>query len=443
MTTKPDLRTCAACGTPRGNVRRGWHFATREGVEVSCTCPACPTAREPIRRVEGARGVRYRAVVDATPRGARQRKQRTSTFATLEDARAFVDEVREAVARDGAYAPNAETVAQLLDRFLATPMRAVTRDGYASAVRPVRVRLGDVLVRELRPADVDDFVQWAEREGGAHRRSDDDPRGKPLSARSVRYAVTTLGAAYRLAVRDGIVSTSPTEGVRLPPLRRAVGEDVAHWPTQGSGPTAQCEHLKAFIRAADDDALGGLLRLSAAGLTRADVGGLRWSDVDLDAGTVRVRQGRVLLADGSSAIDAPKSEQRRRTVPVERIHPGTIAALRRLRAQQAADRLAAGSSWHDSGLVYVDALGRPASLEGYSDRFRRVVAAAGLPDIHLHALRHSLAQLLIRRGATIDAAAALLGHTKAVFVSTYLPDGSAAGIDAAAAVLDGMHSAAS
>ena len=69
--------------------------------------------------------------------------------------------------------------------------------------------------------------------------------------------------------------------------------------------------------------------------------GLRWSDVDLDAGVVTVRQGRVAL-DHGDAVDEPKSAQRQRVVPVEAIDPGTVAALRSLRVAQAADRLAAG-----------------------------------------------------------------------------------------------------
>jgi integrase len=62
-----------------------------------------------------------------------------------------------------------------------------------------------------------------------------------------------------------------------------------------------------------------------------------------------------------------------------------------MRAQQLADRLAAGSVYTASGYVVVDALGNPLRPEVYSDRFRRLCVAAGVASINLHSVRHSLA----------------------------------------------------
>lgn len=136
-----------------------------------------------------------------------------------------------------------------------------------------------------------------------------------------------------------------------------------------------------------------------------------------------------------AVLDEPKSEQRRRTIPVEVIHPGTVALLRSLRARQAADRLAAGQAYQDSGLVVVDALGVPVRPEWYSDTFRRLCADAGVPVIRLHSVRDSLAFWLHSLGVTPADAAALLGHTVEVHLSTYLPDSGSAGIAVAAAAL--------
>ena len=142
------------------------------------------------------------------------------------------------------------------------------------------------------------------------------------------------------------------------------------------------------------------------------------------------------------AVDEPKSAQRRRTVPVEQIHPGTVALLKRMRAQQAEEHFAAGSAWTDSGLVAVDALGVPLRPEVYSDRFRRISAGAGVRPIRLHSVRHSLAFWLHGLGVTPAAAAALLGHTVEVHLSTYLPEAGANGIAAAAEALSRVTSRA-
>ena len=80
----------------------------------------------------------------------------------------------------------------------------------------------------------------------------------------------------------------------------------------------------------------------------------------------------------------------------------------------------------------VDALGRGVRPEWYSDRFQAVCRDAGLPRITLHSVRHSLAFWLHREGVTPADAAALLGHTVEVHLSTYLPHSGASGISSAA-----------
>lgn len=105
-----------------------------------------------------------------------------------------------------------------------------------------------------------------------------------------------------------------------------------------------------------------------------------WSAVDLDGGTVDVRQGRVRLG-----IDAVKAERSRRKIPIEQMLPGTVAKLRELWMSQGRP---------DSGLVVRDAAGRPFDGDLYSRAFIRLSHEAGLPKIKLHALRHTIASRL-------------------------------------------------
>jgi integrase len=162
--------------------------------------------------------------------------------------------------------------------------------------------------------------------------------------------------------------------------------------------------------------------------------GMTWDCVDLELGEIKVEHGRVLLDGHRTATDDPKSTASRRTVPVEGIHAGTVALLRALRARQARDRLMLGAGYPETGLVVVNALGEPIRPELYADRFRKLCRETGLRIIHLHYVRHTLAGELIRAGVTIVDAAALLGHTPDVFVSTYLKK-SDAGVRSAASAL--------
>jgi integrase len=124
---------------------------------------------------------------------------------------------------------------------------------------------------------------------------------------------------------------------------------------------------------------------------------------------VRVEASRLVVGKGRTALDDAKSDASHRTVPVEQMHAGAVALLRSLSASQAADRMAAGTAYDDSGLVVVDALGRGVSPGAYSDRFRALCAEAGVPTIRLHEVRHTLALMLHRAGAAPADAASLRG----------------------------------
>jgi integrase len=390
-------------------------------------------ASEPIRRVETQPGrIVFRARLDSARfEPGRPRKQASASFDRLDEARAWVVEVRSTVGASGTYGAAAraagETVAALCERWTATrvDVRRVTREGYARWLAPLkRHSIATVAVTDVTIADVQDLVAWLAREGARPRKGREV--GSPLSPTSIKSVKVALQQAFDLALAEGTLSRNVVKLAKWPKSRAKRGHDLEHW---------QPADLVKFREYADTVPLAGAWRLTLSGMTRADVMGLRWSDLDLDAGIASVSLGRVALDDGTTVIDDPKSAQRVRAVPFEAIHPGSIALLKRMKAKQAADKLAAGAAWRDSGLVVVDELGDPLAPQVYSDRFRRLCASAGVTTINLHSVRHSLAFWLHQIGVAPADAAALLGHSTEVHLSTYLPHSGAAGIQAAARAL--------
>jgi len=110
-------------------------------------------------------------------------------------------------------------------------------------------------------------------------------------------------------------------------------------------------------------------------------------------------------------LGRPKSRASRRTIRPDDVQPGTMGMLKRL-------RLASVPSEH--GLVVVDRLARPVVPRTFSDRFAALAAESGVPVIHLHSTRHTVAYLLHDAGVPPVRAAAFLGHTLAVHLSVYL-----------------------
>jgi integrase len=152
------------------------------------------------------------------------------------------------------------------------------------------------------------------------------------------------------------------------------------------------------------------------GARRSEVLGLAWSAVDFNAGTVTVAQGRVVVLGGGTTTGAPKSERSRRTLPMP---AEVMAALRSLRTQQSAERLAFGESYPDTGLVAVAVDGTPFRPETYSKAFARHCTAARVPPIRLHDTRHTAATRMLDSGTTVSAAAKWLGHDPAMTLRVY------------------------
>jgi integrase len=135
--------------------------------------------------------------------------------------------------------------------------------------------------------------------------------------------------------------------------------------------------LRTFLIATADDRLAGLWTVYlGTGPRRGEALGLRWSDIDLDAGTLTVRRNRTCAQTPTGRTvydDRPKTKSSLRTVPLE---PSTVAALRRHRAAQHEERLAAGSAWVDEDRVFASEIGAGLDPDAVSIQWRDACHAA-------------------------------------------------------------------
>ena len=107
------------------------------------------------------------------------------------------------------------------------------------------------------------------------------------------------------------------------------------------------EQAKAFLEVASEDRFWALYVLAfTTGLRRGELLGLRWEDLDLERGVVRVR--RSLTPDGKS-YNQPKSAKGRRSV---RLTAGAVEALERHKMNQDREKACLGSQWQEQGLVF-------------------------------------------------------------------------------------------
>lgn len=370
-----------------------------------------PHKGEPIRLLKDSSGKvafdrkgrpRYRAVVDVGTNAAGRRRQLTSTHASLTEARTWVTKTRASVKAGSFVAPERVTFSELADEWLASKagIRPVTKRGYADVLKSARDAFGNKRVQAIDRADIDSLLAALSKAGR---------RGRPLSKRSLAYTLTTVKSVLRFGM-PRLISTNPAEGVEIPHGAAKRGAIAAWEPGD----------LLKFRAVADSHEWAALWRLSASGLRRSEVLGMTWGAVDLDAGTVTVQQARVRLDGSKTATDEPKAENSRRMVPVEVLHPGTVALLKALKARQASERLAAGPAYREGDLVLVNALGEPVKPDRFTYEFRRLCREAGVPVVRLHWLRHTLATITHSAGIAEADGAAILGHSTQVHLTYYV-----------------------
>jgi integrase len=138
--------------------------------------------------------------------------------------------------------------------------------------------------------------------------------------------------------------------------------------------------------------------------------------VNVDDGTMRVRQ-QLQRVGGELVLVTVKTRRSDRVVPLP---DSCVQALRRRKAAQAADRLAAGERWIETDLVFTTRHGTPIEPRNFARTFEELREQAGVRRIRLHDTRHTCATLLAAAGTHPRTIMAVLGHSQiAVTMNIY------------------------
>jgi integrase len=355
-----------------------------------------------IKTIEVRGKKRYRFVVDVGRGPDGKRLQRTFTFDRKKEAEAELSRITHTV-NTGEYVDRSKiTVAELIDSYLrhaAFEAEENTKVSYRNALEPARGRLGERQAQSVDREDIEALRDWMLTSG----RKRGGKTGTGLSARSVQLTLGRLSAAFELGVRDRKITHNPVRYVETP---KQVKRDPDTW---------SAEQVRTFLAAARADRLHAAWRLTLYGLRRAEVCGLRWTDVDLIAGTISVAETRTVV-EGRIVVKAPKSRRGVRTLPLD---AEAVEALQALHDRQITEAMEAGEAYDASGYVVTDELGAAVHPDWYSDEFHRLRKRAGIDRITLRNSRATANTLMADAGVPDHIRAAWCGHTVAVNVASY------------------------
>jgi integrase len=174
--------------------------------------------------------------------------------------------------------------------------------------------------------------------------------------------------------------------------------------------------LRAFLDFAQEDRFYPLYLLAATtGFRRAELCGLRWSALDLEANTVAVESDTRVVVNGQAQDSDGKTDNAPRLLSLDR---ATVAALALWRKRQAEERAFFGPDYPPGDRVFTWEDGRPVHPDVLRQRFNRLSQRCGLPHIRLHDIRHSYATAALKAGVNPKIVSQRLGHASVAFTLT-------------------------
>jgi integrase len=319
------------------------------------------------------------------------------------------------------------TLSQLLDRWVDARSPEWSPKTTLENQRQIRLkiapRLGTRRLSKIRAADLDALYAELRKRGSE--------TGGPLAPASVRRAHVILHAALEQAVKWGLIATNPADAATPPKL-----------PPGRITPPAPSD-LAAAMQLVDeyDEDFAMYVRLAATtGARRSQLCALRWSDVDLDGGTITF--ARAMIHGGA---DVGVVERQTKTGLVWKVAVSEATGRRLSTYRALCERRAASVhvSLAKDGFIFA---ARPDGTEawrpdGVTWRWGRLRKKAGLNGVRLHDLRHYVATQLLGAGVDPRTVAGRLGHANpSITMSVYghfLPEKDRAAADFLDGLLDG------
>ncbi len=321
-------------------------------------------------------------------------------FATAADA----SEAREALLREVEAQPSA-TVSGLTVRAMVEQYLDECEAGERLAAKSlfdyrhylddyIDPWIGSLKVRELTADVVASWQHKLATEGGTKS-------GRGLSPNTIRLARAPLNGALKQAVAMGLLPANPLASVPRPKSRRSVPK---HWSP---------DEARHFLALHEDDRLWPVWAfLLGSGLRIGELVFLRWPNVDLEAGLVRVNEFATVLGYDVHRSTG-KSREAIRTVDVD---AHLVEVLRMQRRLQAEEELRA-AEYEVSDYVFTKERGGAYHPQYLSRLLGKISVEVGLPRLTAHGLRHTSATLMLASGIPPKVAAERLGHADTTLFS--------------------------
>lgn len=256
----------------------------------------------------------------------------------------------------------------------------------------IKPYIGDIQLNKLTTLDLQRLYKKL-LSGGRVKRIEAEKQPEGLSSKTVRNINQVISSALTFAKEQKLIISNPTDGCSLPKLEHREMK------------TLTAEQLQSFLREAKESGVYEMYYMElATGLRRGELLGLKWEDIDLENGTIRIC--RQVARINGEIVEAPlKTKNSYRTVSIGADAVGIL--------MQQKEKT-------NSEYVFPSPVGGPISPDSVLQMLHRVLKRAGLPKVRFHDLRHTFATLALQNGVDVKTVSGMLGHYSAGFtLDTY------------------------
>ena len=325
----------------------------------------------------------WQLVYDLPPGPDGKRKQKTETVrGPKKAAQIRLREVLGAVDKGLVADPGKMTVGQYLDEWYAVATGSNgTLSRHESIIRLyIKPAIGNVRLTLLTALHIEGMYQGETL--------------KRLSASTVRQTHVTLGKALGRAVKLGLIQRNPCRDIETLPK-------TSHHAVRFLSPA---EKGRFLVAAKETRHFPIIMAALCTGMRLGELRGLKWEDVDLDSGIIRVRRSADRFNKISESLKTPKS---RRTIAIP---SALIDALRQHHQYLLEEKMRLRPIWQDLGLVFPRPDGGVLGITVMQKPFNMMCEKAGV-SVSFHSLRHTHASDLIAANIHPKVISERLGHS--------------------------------
>lgn len=307
-------------------------------------------------------------------------------------------------------------------------------------------QLGHLTLPDLTPAVLTDWLFNLRKEKRKTTRLPDDrlsrPRRKaeqlapassaPLSVKTALNYYGCMKTMLTAAVRIGLLEYNPMDRVQRPKKRK---KKKATLPE-----SEVVALLQLIITEAPTPLKLAVLLAMLCSLRLGEVGALRYTNVDWDAGTITVDHALKYTPSTGSFIAETKTDAGDRVITLP---PSMIRILREALWQDVMEEQDDPEHWQGSRWIVHSRHGARVNKDTPSKWFRKFADAHGYPELTFHGLRHVHATVLLQHNVDLQSVSSRMGHSDPSVTLRAYADAMPARDQAAAETLDNLLKSAS